>query len=175
MLQEENNIEEQLIENQTQINNFNDNSIRKKSIFKIILNILKNIKLILILTIFDIYFGSLYSSKCSYTKKIIININLYNNIQISINTLWIIFVTLIIANNKNNKFEFSNENAFIIIILLYYLFSIIWNIIGTCLISDLLDNDLCNRTIINYLFFRIIINYFYNIYKFLNLMIKCKI
>jgi len=178
MLQEQNNIEEQLIiqsiENQNQMNNLNNAIIEKVSISKGIIKILKIVGLILILTITDIYFGSLYSLKCSYTKKLVMNINLYNNIQIGVNTLWIIFIILIITNTKNNKFK--NINEIIYIFILYYLFSITWNIIGTYLFSELLNGDLCNNKIIyNYLYSRIVINYLFNIYKMLDLIMKCKI
>lgn len=176
MLQEENNIEEQLIPqvldnqyNTNDINNKNDaNKINNKNDINKIIKILKKILLITILTLLDIYFELLCYTNCSYINKLIININVYNYVQIYVNFSWIIF-TILMTTSTNDSNEYKKITETMIINIFYYLFSIIWSIVGFYMYSTILNNDLCNNVTYNYLFIRLLINYFYNICNILQI------
>jgi hypothetical protein len=108
----------------------------------------------------DIYF-SIYSYYDCNPPNIIINVTCYFAYYVAIETIWTIYILNLIIKKQNIILNY-NCDAYIFII--YHWFVFIWNIIGAFMISDLMNYS-CDIEIYNYLFIKIIINYFYFFYK----------
>jgi hypothetical protein len=105
----------------------------------------------------DIYF-SIFN--CG-SPNVIINVSAYFGLYASMELIWTIYVIKLIINQENIALSF-NCDAYTFII--YHLFVISWNMLGAFLLSDLLNYS-CEQELYNYLFAKIIINYFYCFYK----------
>lgn len=108
----------------------------------------------------DIYF-SIYSHYNCNPPDVIINVTAYFAYYALFDSIWTIYLLNFIIKKQNIILSY-NCDAYIFII--YHLFIFIWNVIGAFMISDLMDYS-CDVKIYNYLFMKIIINYFYCFYK----------
>lgn len=107
----------------------------------------------------DIYF-SIFNCE---SPDVIIDVTAYFALYASMELIWAIYVIKLIINQENIVLNYNcDAYAFII----YHLFILLWNILGAFLLSDLLDYS-CKQELYNYLFAKIIINYFYYFYKML--------
>lgn len=91
----------------------------------------------------------------------IIDIKLYFGLDACMQFIWTIYICNLIIKKQNIVLSY-NCDAYIFII--YNLYNVIWNMLGVFILSDLLDYS-CNVQLYNYLFAKIIINYFYCVYK----------
>jgi hypothetical protein len=105
----------------------------------------------------DIYFSI---HNCN-SPDVIIDVTGYFALYASIEIIWTIYIISLIIKKQNIILSY-NCDAYIFTI--YHLFVFIWNILGVFLISNLMDYS-CDIEIYNYLFVKIIINYFYCFYK----------
>lgn len=108
----------------------------------------------IIFIIGDVYFSI---NNCN-SPDVIINLTGYFALYASIETIWVINL---IIQKKNTTLTCSCDTY---ILIIYNLFIVVWNMLGVFILSELIDYD-CNIEIYNYLFAKIIINYFYCIYK----------
>ncbi len=108
----------------------------------------------------DIYF-SIYSYYDCNPPNVIIDVTCYFAYYVAIELIWTIYILNLIIKKQNIILNY-NCDAYIFII--YHWFVFIWNILGAFMISDLMNYS-CDVGIYNYLFVKIIINYFYFFYK----------
>ena len=104
------------------------------------------------LIIADLYFVFIPNAPgCDNGNDGIINLELYLFIFAIVNMLFVIYKILDI--NKP------------VVIIIYHMFMICWNIVGIYLLSELMEHYSCNIQLYNYLFVKIIISYFEAIFK----------
>ena len=123
-------------------------------------NMLKFIELTLLHGTFivgDVYFSI---NDCN-NPDTIINLPVYFASYAGVELTWIIYILCLISK-KHDVVLSCNHDAFAFI--MYNLFVIIWNVIGALILSDLMNYS-CEIELYNYLFAKIIINYFYCVYK----------
>lgn len=123
-------------------------------------NIIKIIEIMLMHVIFII--GDLYFSihNCN-SPDIIMNVTAYFTLYASIESIWVIYILNLIIKKQDVVLSY-NCDAYIFAI--YHIFIMMWNILGAFILSNLLDYS-CDIELYNYLFVKIIINYFYCVYK----------
>lgn len=112
----------------------------------------------------DIYFTIF---NCN-SPNVIINVSGYFALYASIEFIWTMYIVKLIFN-KENIILSCNCDAYSFII--YHLFIILWNMLGAFLLSELMDYS-CKPELYNYLFIKIIINYFYCFYKIMLIFYK---
>lgn len=124
------------------------------------INIYKLIEVILFHVTFII--GDIYFSihNCN-SPDVIIDVTGYFVLYSIIEFIWTIYIIKLIIK-KQNIILSCNYDAYMYII--YHLFVLSWNMLGVFLLSDLMSYS-CKKELYNYLFAKIIINYFYCIYK----------
>lgn len=105
----------------------------------------------------DIYFSI---NNCN-SPNVIINVRGYFVLYATMEFIWTIYIINLIIKKQNIILSY-NCDAYAYII--YHLFVLSWNIIGAFLLSDLIKYS-CKQELYNYLFAKIIIIYFYCIYK----------
>ena len=123
-----------------------------------------NIYKLLEVMLFHITFiiGDIYFSihDCG-SPDVIINVTGYFALYASMEIVWTVYIVKLIINQQNIVLSYNcDAYAFII----YHLFILLWNMLGAFLLSDLMDYS-CREELYNYLFAKIIINYFYCFYK----------
>lgn len=132
--------------------------INKINIYKLLEVLLFHVSFI----IGDIYF-SIFN--CN-SPDVIINITGYFVLYASIELIWSTYVIKLIINKENIILSCNCDSyAFMI----YHLFVLLWNLLGAFLLSDLIDYS-CEQQLYNYLFAKIIINYFYYSYKLMSII-----
>lgn len=132
--------------------------INKINIYKLLEVLLFHVSFI----IGDIYF-SIFN--CN-SPDVIINITGYFVLYASIEVIWSTYVIKLIINKENIILSCNCDSyAFMI----YHLFVLLWNLLGAFLLSDLIDYS-CEQQLYNYLFAKIIINYFYYSYKLMSII-----
>jgi hypothetical protein len=124
------------------------------------INIYKLIEVFLFHIIFII--GDIYFSihNCN-PPNVIINVTCYFAYHSAMEFIWTIYIINLIIKKQNIILSY-NCDAYTYII--YHLFILSWNMLGVFLLSDLINYS-CKKELYNYLFAKIIINYFYCIYK----------
>ncbi len=122
--------------------------------------LIKIIELILMHVIFII--GDVYFSihNCN-SPDIIMNVTAYFALYASIELIWVTYILNLIIKKQDIVLSY-NCDAYTFAI--YHIFIMMWNILGAFILSNLLDYS-CNVELYNYLFVKIIINYFYCAYK----------
>ena len=133
------------------------------SIIQISTNSINKYKLIEVI-LFHVTFiiGDVYFSifNCG-SPDVIINVSGYFGLYAVLEFIWTIYIVKLIINKENIILSYNcDAYAFVI----YHLFVILWNMLGAFLLSDLMDYS-CQQELYNYLFAKIIINYFYCFYK----------
>jgi hypothetical protein len=105
----------------------------------------------------DVYF-SIYN--CN-NPEVIINVTGYFALYAAIEVVWTTYIINLIVTRQNIVLSYNCDAG---VFVIYHSFIIMWNILGAFLLSDLMDYP-CHTGIYNYLFAKIIINYFYFVYK----------
>ena len=143
-----------------------DNDLEKNQNDKTnIINCLKLIFVsILILVNFPIIFCDLYyavnDKTCVNQKMEKLAVNMYDYLIVSglysliITVISILFILFFIDKMKNNEVTTINFFLFLFIISL---FNVIWNIIGSLIFWNYMDNSKCSNEVFNYLFASLII------------------
>jgi hypothetical protein len=117
-------------------------------------------KLTFLHTIFiigDIYFSI---NNCN-SPDAIMNVTAYFALYATIEFIWVMYYLDLIIKKKDIVL---NYNCDAYIFMIYNVFVVLWNMLGIFMLSDLLDYP-CDDELYNYLFAKIIINYFYCVYK----------
>ena len=124
------------------------------------INIISLVQIILFHGIFII--GNIYFAvnNCN-SPDTIIDLTAYFSLDAVIQFIWAIYICNLIIKKQDVVLSY-NCDAYIFGI--YMLFIITWNMLGAFILSDLMNYS-CNVQLYNYLFAKIIINYFYCVYK----------
>jgi len=145
-----------------------DNDLEKNQNDKTnIINCLKLIFVsILILVNFPIIFCDLYyavnDKTCVNQKMEKLAVNMYDYLIVSgiysliITVISILFILFFIHKIKNNDITILNC-VFMLFLYINSLFNISWNIIGSLIFWNYMDNNQCSNKVFNYLFASLII------------------
>ena len=145
-----------------------DNNLEKNQNDKI--NIINYLKLIfvsiLIFINFPLIFCDLYyavnDNTCINQKIDKLSVNMYDYLIVSgiysiiITVISILFILFFIDKMKNNEINILNY-IFMLFLYITGLFNVIWNIIGSIIFWNYMDNNKCSNEVFNYLFASLII------------------